>query len=52
VHGLEQLRDLTGGGIASLRHGSFFCLHSTSLWGPHYKKSDARGVEQWASRRC
>jgi hypothetical protein len=52
VHGLEQLRDLTGGGIGSLRHGSSSCLHSTSLWGPHYKKSDAGGVEQWASRRC
>jgi hypothetical protein len=52
VHGLEQLRDLTGGGIGCLRHGSSSCLHSTSLWGPHYKKSDAGGVEQWASRRC
>ena len=46
MHGLEQLRDLTGGGIASLRHGSSFCLHGTSWWGSHYKKSDARGVER------
>jgi hypothetical protein len=37
VHGLERLRDLTGGGIGSLRDGSSFCLHSTSMWGPNTK---------------